>query len=364
MDMEDALYQIAARIPKQLEHLKTEEAAKAALVMPFINALGYNVFDPTEVIPEFVADVGLKKGEKVDYLIVHGGKPAILIECKPSGVPLSLENAAQLFRYFAVTDARFAVLTNGLDYRIYSDIEAPNKMDSEPFFEFNMLALDAGVVGEIKKFAKAAFNIDAILSTASELKYLKQIRAWLEAELAAPSEDLVKLVTGKVYSGRFTEGIKQQFTKLVQTALREFIREKINARLQSAIEGGFNIPPEAADSPKEQVAEEEVETTEEEREGFHIVRAIMAKAVSPSRVVMRDTKSYCGVLLDDNNRKPICRLRFNFSQKYIGLFDDGKNEERLPIESPADIYKYEQRLLSMVKFYDSGVDSPTPGEPV
>ncbi len=78
MDFIDRIRDLSTRIPKQLEHIQTEEATKNALIMPFISALGYNVFDPTEVVPEFTADVGIKKGEKVDYAIHLDGKPIML----------------------------------------------------------------------------------------------------------------------------------------------------------------------------------------------------------------------------------------------------------------------------------------------
>jgi predicted type IV restriction endonuclease len=100
------------------------------MVMPFISALGYNVFDLTEVTPELHADVGLKKGEKVDYAILKDGKPIILFECKWHGADLNREHASQLYRYFSVTEARFSVLTNGIAYRFFTDLEAPNKMDA------------------------------------------------------------------------------------------------------------------------------------------------------------------------------------------------------------------------------------------
>ncbi|MBL8871719.1 MAG: type I restriction enzyme HsdR N-terminal domain-containing protein [Planctomycetaceae bacterium] len=358
MDLEDQLKQIASRISKQLEFVKTEEATKNAFIMPFIAALGFNVFDPTEVVPEFVADVGLKKGEKVDYVIIYEGKPALLIECKPAGAKLSLENASQLYRYFAVTEARFAVLTNGIEYQFYTDIEAPNKMDSKPFFEFTMNNLDAKAITEVKKFAKSLFNVESILSNASELKYLKQIKSQLDAEVEKPSEELVKLFTMRIYEGRFTEAVKTQFTNLVQAAMKEWVRDKINLRLQSAIDSPGVIaadPAQVAPAASATVETEEgVVTTPEELEAFHIVRAILAKTVDPKRVVMRDTKSYCGILLDDNNRKPICRLRFNYSQKYLGLFDANKAEEKIPIGAITELYQFESRLAGIVALYDSG----------
>ena len=357
MDLSDHLLQIASRIPSQLNHLLTEEATKNALVLPFLNGLGYNVFDPTEVVPEFTADVGTKKGEKVDYVIMRDGKPAILIECKPVGSKLHINHASQLFRYFTVTDARFAILTNGVDYQFYTDIEAPNKMDEKPFFEFSMLSLDAKAIEEIRKFSKATFNLENILSTASELKYKKQIQSLLSKELEAPSEDLVRHFAKQVYGGTYTSAVKSQFTQLVGDAFREFIKDRVTQRIQSALDGTI-LPPEPVSIPASGTTngdssdEDDVVTTEEEREAFHIVRAILSKHVQPARVVMRDTKSYCGVLLDDNNRKPICRLRFNYSQKYLGLFDADKNEEKFALNVPLDVFKFEDRLIATLAFYE------------
>lgn len=116
-------------------NLATEEATKTALIMPFFSLLGYDVFNPMEFIPEFVADVGTKKGEKVDYAIMNEGKPVILIEAKGVDDDLT-KHDAQLFRYFTVTDAKFAILTNGIVYKFFTDLEEPNKMDEKPFLLF------------------------------------------------------------------------------------------------------------------------------------------------------------------------------------------------------------------------------------
>src|SRR3954467_14919592 len=156
MDFIDQNRELSARIPKQLPHIHTEEATKNALIMPFISALGYNVFDPTEVTPELHADIGLKKGEKVDYAILKDGKPILLFECKWHGADLSKEHASQLYRYFSVTEARFSVLTNGIIYWFYTDLDASNKMDAKPFFEFNMLDFKESDIEQLKKFSKAA----------------------------------------------------------------------------------------------------------------------------------------------------------------------------------------------------------------
>lgn len=355
MDLIDSLKQIASKVEKQIDHIITEEATKNALIMPVINALGYNVFDPTEVIPEYTADHGNKKGEKVDYAIVHDDKPMILIECKKAGASLSLKHASQLFRYFSVTEARFAILTNGIDYQFYTDIEAPNKMDEKPFFEFSLLHINERSTSELKKFSKTSFDLDNILSTASELKYTKQIINLLEKEYEEPGDDFVRYFTLQVVSGQFRPSVKEQFAPLVKNAFKEFIISKINARLKNAIEGYDEANPHPAPVDKNTATippdDNGITTTQEETEAFHIIKAILTKHTSPDRIVMRDTKSYCGVLLDDNNRKPICRLHFNYSVKYIGVFDFDKTEKRIQINAISDIYQYEKELIETLSYY-------------
>ena len=134
---------------------------------------------------------GTKKGEKVDYAIFKDGSPAILFECKAAGVDLDSSHANQLYRYFsAVQAARFGVLTNGISYCFFSDIEAENRMDDKPFLELNLLDIRESLVNELKKFAKESFDVDNILSTASELKYTREIKHILAEEYEHPTEDL------------------------------------------------------------------------------------------------------------------------------------------------------------------------------
>jgi len=358
MDLLDRLRELSLRIPNQLPHLQTEEATKTALVMPLISALGYNVFDPTEVVPEFTADVGVKKGEKVDYAIIREGEAVLLFECKASNVNLDDAHASQLYRYFSVTSARFGVLTNGVVYRFFSDLEAPNRMDSRPFMEFNLLRLDEKVTNELKRFAKEGFDVEAILSTASDLKYTKGIKRTLSEEWVNPSEELARLLGARVYSGRMTQQVREQFSQIVKRAFHEFVTDRVNERLKSALERTDAQAGNAqGDSPEEQtdlgVGERELRTTEEEREGFYIVRAIIADVVDVRRVFMRDTQSYCGILVDDNNRKPVCRLHFNSeTRKYIGVFDEQKNETRHLVKDSTEIYTFADQLRATARRYD------------
>ncbi|QDT99004.1 type I restriction endonuclease [Gimesia aquarii] len=207
MDLTDRMKDIASRIPKQMDYTQTEEATKNAFIMPFISALGYDVFNPLEVIPEYTSDIGTKKGEKVDYAIKKDDEIIILVECKWSGADLHKQHASQLYRYFSVTSARFAILTNGIEYEFYSDIDETNKMDSKPFFVFNMLQFEDHHINELKKFTKSAFSLEDILTTASTLKYAGAIKKILQEELKNPSEAFVRFITNQVYDGRLTQPV-------------------------------------------------------------------------------------------------------------------------------------------------------------
>jgi hypothetical protein len=353
VDLIDNLKALAVRIANTRSIIQTEEATKNAMVMPFIQILGYNVFDPTEVTPELVADIGTKKGEKVDYAILLGGHPIMLFECKKCGAELHINHASQLFRYFHVTAARFGVLTNGINYKFFTDLDQPNKMDNTAFFEFNILDFKERDVEELKKFAKSAFDVDTILTTASDLKYTRVIQERLDSWVTDPPEDLVRSLSADLLAGRrFTPVLKEQFTQITKRAFEQLVNERINARLQGAIAAEITPPIDVA--PIMSVADEGdgIVTTAEEIEGLHIVRSILRDVVNPRRIVMRDNQSYCAILLDDNNRKPVCRLRFNNSQRLaVGIFGADKAEERYPLETIDELYTFADKLKATIALH-------------
>ncbi|WP_238364316.1 type I restriction endonuclease, partial [Mesobacterium pallidum] len=170
--LEAALQSLAMRVREHAETIQTEEAVKTSVVLPFLQALGYDIFNPSEVVPEFTADAVGKKGEKVDYAILREGDVSILVECKGLATSLNEKHLAQLYRYFTVTNARFAILTNGREYRFYSDLEEPNRLDKRPFFILDILDISGFSVSELAKFAKANFDVNNILAQAERLKYV------------------------------------------------------------------------------------------------------------------------------------------------------------------------------------------------
>jgi len=350
MEFQNKVKGLVERVSNLKENIQTEEATKNAFIMPFIQILGYDVFNPMEVIPEFTADIGIKKGEKVDYAILQDKNPIILIECKHWQENLDA-HSSQLHRYFNATKARFGLLTNGLKYRFFTDLEQKNIMDSEPFLEFDIENIKENLVTELKKFQKASFDIDKIIDSASGLKYSTAIKDILMKELSEPSEEFTRFFTKQIYTGKIiTKKVLEQFTGIVKKSTNQAFKDIVNERLQSAL----NKEEESIISTEEPHEENKIVTTEEEIEAFHIVRSIVRTQVDVNRVIARDTQSYYGILLDDNNRKPICRLHLNGNKKYIGLFDKDKKEERILLNNLDEIYLHTDRLISTIKLYELG----------
>lgn len=346
MDLETRIIELSNRVRDHRDFLLTEEAAKNALVMPFLQMLGYDVFNPSEVIPEFTCDVGIKRGEKVDYAICQGDEIHILIECKPASAELSIASASQLFRYFSTTDARVAVLTNGIAYKFFSDIDVPNRMDEKPFFTLDLEAVRKQDLRILEKFTRQSFDIAHIVEEAAKLKLQSLVYKELVREFADPSEEFVRLVASRVRNGRLTGPVKDPFRALIVASVASLVRDRVTDRLTSAL-NAFN-PNDGAQGDREAI-DGAVLTTEEEVAGFTIIRAIAAKLVDPRRVVVRDAKSYCAVLLDDNNRKTIARMHFNSpTSRYLGLFT-GKEETRHSVSDPVDLYRHDAAILGRIE---------------
>lgn len=359
MELHDRLQSLAESLPSFEGLLETEEATKNALVMPFIQALGYNVFDPRSVTPEFVADVPGRRGEKVDYALLHEGKPAVLIECKSAGTLLGISHLNQLTRYFAATDARIAILTNGTQYRFFTDLDKPNVMDEAPFLELDLASLEERKISELSQLTKENFDLDSMISTARELAYLNGMRTALERQLAEPDDEVVRWLAQQVYDGRLTASVRQQFEERTRRAFRSLINDKVNEVLRRAVDIQEQPPEEIEADSEIESADGEPEhetgivTTAEELEAFEIVKMVLKDVIDAERVAMRDTMSYCGILLDDNNRRPICRLRFGSTKKYISLMDAEKRETRVLLNSLDDIYLHADALRATVGRYDS-----------
>ncbi|MGL1862805.1 MAG: type I restriction endonuclease [Pseudodesulfovibrio sp.] len=353
MDFDERLQALSDRIQQNSGFIENEEMTKNSLVLPFLQTLGYDPFNPQEVFPEYTADIGTKKGEKVDYAIMKEGDPIMLIECKTCNSNLTQCNATQLQRYFQATpSARIGVLTDGVEYHFYTDLDRANLMDEKPFMIFDFKTLEESLVPELKKLTKSRFDIEETLSAASELKYTRAIKKLFAQESHDPSDEFVRHFASQVYSGKLMPSVKEKFTELVKKALNLYINEVITDRLKNAMRGESDTENEV-DEPTTAEPKSKIETTDDERDGYYIIKSILREVVEPERVIMRDTQSYCGILLDNNNRKPLCRLHFNTSQYYLGIIlDADKNEERIPIDSLDDIYAHADRIRIVPGYYE------------
>ena len=352
MDFKDQIKILGERVTKLKDQIQTEEATKHSFVMPFIQTLGYDIFNPSEVVPEFISDIGLKKGEKIDYAVFLEGKPTILIECKHWAQNLSIHDG-QLLRYFHVSKAKFGVLTNGIIYRFYSDLIDPNKMDEKPFVEINMTDIKDNQIEELKKFHKSYFDADSIVNTASELKYTNELKQLLQQELNNPTPEFVKYFAKQVYPSIVTAKVLDLFTNLTKKSVQQYISELITERLKTALTKEGETAKETDSIPVPSLnVENKIETTEEELEAFMIVKSILRQKIDFKRVTYRDAQTYFAILLDDNNRKPICRLYLNGTKKHLAVFDENKKEVKNEIKSLDDIFTFSDLLIQIAANYD------------
>lgn len=273
--------------------IQTEESTKTAAVLPFFQLLGYDVFNPLEFVPEFTADTGTKKGEKVDYAIQQNNKPIMIVEVKPINTNLSQKHINQLFRYFTVTQASFAILTNGIIYRFYSDLEEKNKMDLVPFLEIDLLDITQDDVKELSKFKKECFDIKGILGSASELKYTSLLKKAIEDQFSDPSEQFVRALIKNIYSGVKTQTVIDKFKELTRLAIHEYINDLINEKLHDIIS-----PEEVSSSEKEYTF------LPEELEALDYIKQMLGV----NDVLYKKTKRYAYMHLDNSQHKWICRI--------------------------------------------------------
>lgn len=341
---------MADKVLQTKSKVLTEEATKHSFVMPFIQYLGYDVFNPHEVVPEFVADLGIKQGEKVDYAIYKDDSPIILVECKWHGAKLDVHNS-QLFRYFHVSNAKFGLLTNGVEYRFYTDLVVPNKMDEKPFFVFNLVDIKDAQIDELKKFHKNYYDHQTIINTANELKYTNEIKQLINEFANDPKIDFIKFIAKDIYPGIITQKVVDQFTPIVKKAFNQYLNDLINDRLKSALQKEESIQEVEETIAVPINSEIKIETTKEEYEAYHIIKSILRPIVPWKRVFIRDSQSYCAILLDDNNRKSICRLYFTNNRKQIAIIDASKKEQKFEIRNMDDIYNHSELLLAAVRNY-------------
>lgn len=344
------LKNLGKRVATLKESISTEEATKTSLIMPFFQILGYDIFNPLEFIPEFTADFGIKKGEKVDYAIKLNDEPVILIEAKSISEKLT-KHDSQLFRYFGTTTSKFGILTNGQEYKFYTDLDEPNKMDNTPFLTIDITKIKDIQIVEIAKFHKENFDIDKITSSAAELKHLNNLKAFLSEQLSQPTDSFLKYIVGEIYEGPKTKNTLEKFEPIVKKGFSQFISERVNEKLSAALNTNVDtklsndeIVEEIEEASK---ADSEIVTTPEELEAYTTTKIVLKDIIDPSRVFYRDNRSYFNILIDDNIRKWI--MRVYVSNHQIKLVFNNEARTTVEIKNPLDIVQYSAELEEVTK---------------
>ena len=361
MDLKDNIEELSKKIEKYKDRVANEEMTKTAFVLPFFDMLGYDTRNPFEFHAEFTADIADAKGEKVDYAILIDDIPRILVECKDCSN--TLENCdKQLTRYFNVTPAKIGVLTNGIIYKFYTDLEKPNMMDDKPFLEINLLKIKDYQINELKKFTRNTFDLDNIVNSAEELKYSNAIKKLLKSEFDNPTENFISYILNEIYDGIKTQKVKDRFTNTIKKSINEFLNDIVRTKLEGALEVNKSVENEI-EFPQElveEIAETECGpvTTEEELQGFSIIKALLYGIIELDRVTYRDTLNYFSITIDDKVTKWICRLYFNGPTKFVRfpeLDEEGNKTDRGPkiaITSINDLYNFKEKLIESFKMYD------------
>lgn len=345
MEFEELIKNYVNRIKKLKPTIKTEEATKTSLIMPFFQLLGYDVFNPNEFTPEYIADVGIKKGEKVDYAIILNGELSMLIEAKSITEALD-KHDSQLFRYFGTTKAKFAILTNGRIYKFFTDLEKQNVMDSTPFLEIDLENLSDNDITEISKFKKECFDINEIFSTAENLKYLGQMKKILKEEFSKPSDDFVKMILNKgIYDGVKTTNIIERYKPILKKTISLYFNELLNSKIKNIIEDSVEEENETEINNNEP----KIVTTVEELQSFYTVKSILSEQCDLDRITYKDNENYFAILFDNKVTKWLCRIYIKENVKYVIIPDENKNDKRYDFNNVNELYKYKKQLTTRLK---------------
>lgn len=236
MDFIDQVQTLAKHIDKLHCHITTEAATKNAFVLPFLQILGFNIFDPTEVLPEFSVNMGGRQ-DRVDYAIFIDDRPVMLFECTSCDFDLEKADAGQLARCFRSASAAIGVLTNGEKYAFYSDLAEQSVMDDKPFMKFNLRDIDPPTVAQVNKLSKKSFSLDQVLATAKMSKCIQAIKNVFVAEFSSPSLEFVRFLAKQADSKITTPQALEQFAPTVKESFQQFVEDRINDRLTMGVEG-------------------------------------------------------------------------------------------------------------------------------
>lgn len=313
------------KIRSRLPHIKGEEATKQALVIPLLQVLGYDVFDPREVKPEYVADFAVKKGgqfEKIDYAIFMNGSPAIFIECKPLGSSLEDHNG-QLSRYFnSAPSVKVAVITDGVKLRVFTDLQQPNIMDPNPWLNLDLNALKPAEIDALRHFRKVDFSASDILALAEEMMYYNKFLSFVSSQLREPNENFVRFVAGEISEGgRITSKVVERLSPILRKALQSAIVDQVAKSLEPSVVPTSHLK----DSVQKSETKNQITTTQDELLAYEMIVSFIAEAYADAQISYRDSKNFF-MIHQNNTHKWFLRMWVQEKPMWIA-FRHVTNEE-------------------------------------
>ena len=327
MTFKDDIQKLSVQVKERKEYITNEEMTKQSLIIPFIQILGFDVFNPIEIRPEYSADFGIKKGEKVDYALFKENEPIIFIEAKSVNENLN-NHDAQLARYFNSTkEVKLAILTNGVEYKFFTDLNANNVMDDTPFLNINLLEIKESDIESLNKLRKENFDKDSLITYAEELVYTSTLNESLRRLFSNPSDDFVRFIVKDFSEMRITSNVIERFRPLVKKAISNAVLDIVSKGLyqQETLtikkEENINNDSVSRDDLSEVEIGNKVQkgiiTTENELKGFNIVKDILEKNNRDiSEINYKDTTNYFSVYLRNTTRW-IIRFNLDASKKNV-----------------------------------------------
>ncbi|MDU7505704.1 MAG: type I restriction endonuclease [Clostridia bacterium] len=356
MDFTSKIASLKERVESLKSEVLTEEATCNSLILPFFSALGYDPFSLDDVMPQASVPIGRKKDARVDYVLKVNGEPVCIVEAKPLGSNLSAENDSQLRHYYAASVARFGLLTDGNQYRFYTDLDRPNILDDTPFLEFKIENLKEPLCNELERFCKQSFSEDEIIDRASDLKDLTALRVVVKDLFANPTEDFIRVLLNQgVYEGMKTSTIISRYEPLVKKALDDYIRELVNTRINAALDTASPTPESGSPRPEENEKAPETEakkivTTKEEIESFYIVKAILRPHMDAKRLTYKDTQPYFAIQIDNKSTRWICRLFIRESNHHrIQIYTGDERNPTFDFTGLDNLYTFEDKIIDATK---------------
>ena len=328
-DFEKSIIEFSAKIPEIKRNCSTEEGTKHSIILPFIQLLGYNIFDPKEVVPEVDCDIR-RNGDKVDYVIQHNCEHLMLIECKHWTKDLDYYTS-QLRGYFVASKAHFGLLTNGVEYRFFSDLDNANLMDENPFLVVNMEQLTKEGLNGLKLFCKDTFNVHYVMTKGRELKCMKELREAVASELSDPSFEFITHFARRIYGQVPSKAFREQMKPMLIKVIAEYMETENTEH------------------------NELQEANDDEKSVLEVVQSILADMVSSDRVQLFTGKTYNSIRLDGIQWWPIVKFKYSNNTKWLAVgkymtnFYCHPKDDKQYIDTTADIYKFSQDIKDVVK---------------